>query len=325
MNDSSVSSARRVAKQVGLLLLAAAVVFFFARAIWNNWAQVQAHQFRFRYPFVALSFVAVSGSCLLTTIAWQVTINSLSEGKKMSFARSVATVNTTSLTKYLPGKFWSYALQMYWLVGHGFAKSLVLYANLLNLVVSLLTGVMLALGFLLFTNRFPAWLVAAALALLCVGDLVCITFHGKVFRFGGALIKRFLKRELGTYDVSLATMLRVHAIHLLAQLVSALGAYLLCFGIGYQLAAREVLLVMSSLILADTAGFVAFLVPGGIGVREGAMYLLLGGAAAGSLAVVLPVASRMVYLIVDGLLGAAALKLLRGFMNSTQAEPGDGQ
>jgi hypothetical protein len=310
---------------VGILLLAGAVVFFFAKAIRSNWAEVQAHQFRFHYPFVALSFVAVTASCLLSTIAWQVTINSLSEDKKMSFARSIATVNTTSLTKYLPGKFWSYALQMYWLVGHGFAKSLVLYANLINLVVSMLTGVMLALGFLLFTNRFPTSVTAAALALLCAGDFVCIAFHGKVFQLGGALIRRLFKRELGTYDVSLGTMLRLQAIHLLGQLVSAIGAYLLCFGIGYELAPREVLLVMSSLILADAAGFVAFLVPGGIGVREGTMYLLLGGAAAGSLAVVLPVASRMVYLIVDGLLGALALKLLRSFMNSAQAEPSNGQ
>ena len=302
-------------------LIVAAVAFFFWKAIRSNWAEVRAHQFEFNYPFVALCFLGIIASSLLTTLAWQTTINSLSE-KPMTFSHSVATVNTTSLTKYLPGKFWSYALQMYWLVKHGYSKSLVLYVNLLNLVISLLTGVLLSLGLLLFTGRFPLWITLSAFALALLADIICLRFHAASFRLAGYWVKRLFKREVGQYDVSSRTMLRLHLIHFLAQLISAAGAYLLCFGIGYRLELGKVMLVMSALILSDVAGFVAFLVPGGLGVREGVMYLLLGGVAAGSLALVLPIASRMLYLVGDALLGAIALHLLRRSIPTTEsAEP----
>jgi uncharacterized membrane protein YbhN (UPF0104 family) len=310
VTDSAGPRYRSLVKQLAALLIVAAVAFFFWNAIRSNWAEVRAHDFKFNYWFVAIAFLGVLASSLLSTLAWQTTINSLSE-KPMTFSHSVATVNTTSLTKYLPGKFWSYALQMYWLVKHGYTKSLVLYVNLLNLVISLLTGVLVGLGLLLFSNRFPLWVTLSAFALALVADVICLRFHAASFRLAGAWAKRLFKRDIGQFDVSARTMFRLHLIHFCCQLISAAGAYVLCFGIGYRLEFGKVMLVMSALILSDVASFVAFVVPGGLGVREGVMYLLLGGVAAGSLALVLPIASRMVYLVGDALLGAIALYLLR--------------
>lgn len=300
-------------------MIAAGVVFFFWRALRSNWASLSEHHFQISYPFVALSFLTVVASSLLATYAWQLTINSLSEHNRMTFSHSVATVNTTSLTKYLPGKFWSYALQMYWLLKHGYSKSLVLYVNIVNLVVSMITGVMLSLGFLVFSHRFPLSLTATAFAAWVLIDAACLAFHGSVFRIASGLASRLFKREIGHYAIDLPTMLRLHAVHLLGQLVSAVGAYILCSGLGYHLELTTILLVMSALILSDAAGFVVFLVPGGLGVREATMYLILGGAAAGSLALVLPLASRMVGLIADAVVGAVALKLLRSSIVAAEA------
>jgi uncharacterized membrane protein YbhN (UPF0104 family) len=318
VNDSPEPRSRSRLKQLAALLIVGGVVYFFWKAIRSNWDEIRSHPFQFDYPFIALCFVGILVSSLLATYAWQVTINSLCEDNRMTFSRSVATVNTTSLTKYLPGKFWSYALQMYWLVRHGYSKSLVLYVNLINLLISLLTGVILSLGFLLFTDRFPISITLSALALVLVLDFVCIRFHSASFELASILVKKLFKREIGCFDIRMGTMLRLHGIHLLAQLISAVGAYLLCFGIGYRLGLAEILLVMSALILADVAGFIAFLVPGGLGVREATMYLLLGGAAAGSLALVLPIASRLLYMAGDALLGAIALKLLHGSVESVE-------
>jgi uncharacterized membrane protein YbhN (UPF0104 family) len=311
VNDVRVTNRRPVIKRVASLLIAAGVIFFFWRAFRSSWASLSAHHFRLSYPFVALSFLGVIASSLFATYAWQLTINSLSRDNKMTFSHSVATVNTTSLTKYLPGKFWSYALQMYWLTEHGYAKSLVLYVNIVNLAVSMVTGVMLSLGFLVFADRFALSLTIPALALWVLIDLVCLAFHDRLFEGFVTLVNRYFKRRIASYSIELKTMLRLHAVHLLGQLISAIGAYLLCFGIGYELDLRTIMLVMSALILSDAVGFVVFFVPGGLGVREATMYLILGGAAAGSLALVLPLASRMVGLLADGVLGAIALKLLR--------------
>jgi uncharacterized membrane protein YbhN (UPF0104 family) len=65
---------------------------------------------------------------------------------------------------------------------------------------------------------------------------------------------------------------------------------------------------------------VFFLVPGGLGIREATMYFLLHGQSGGSLALVLPLATRLLYMAADVLLGAVALWLLR---NSVRNSGGD--
>jgi hypothetical protein len=199
-----------------------------------------------------------------------------------------------------------------------------LYVNLINLAISLVTGVLLSLVFLLFAGPFPRAAVLAALVLLTLFDAGCMYFHTRALTLGIALVKRVFKRELAFFDVSAPLLIRLHAIHFLAQVVSGLGGYALWAAIGYDLKLDTILLVMAALIRSDTAGFVVFLVPGGLGVREATMYMLLGGAAVGSLAVVFPLVSRMLYMAADVVLGIAALQLLRRFIKREPApEPID--
>ena len=69
-------------------------------------------------------------------------------------------------------------------------------------------------------------------------------------------------------------------------------------------------MVVGSTLVADVAGFLAIIVPGGLGVREAMMYAILGGQASGALALILPVTSRLLNMGVDLLLGGIAFKLL---------------
>jgi glycosyltransferase 2 family protein len=307
-------------RRIFVTLIVVGVVFFFSRAVQQNWGQIRAHRFELDYPLLMVSFATVIAASLLATYAWQVMLNALSGKHEMTFAKSVATVNTTSLTKYLPGKFWSYALQMYWLARSGYSKSLVLYVNLTNLIVSLLMGVLLAVGFLLAAQTFAWQLVLAAFTLVALADLVCVRYYGPAFGVAGALGRRLFKRDIGNFDMPTSVMLRVHWIHLMSQLVSGAGGYALCYAIGYRLDTSTILLVMASLILSDAAGFVFFLVPGGLGIREATMYLLLHEAkSAGSLALVLPLVSRALYMLADVLLGLVALWLLRRSVRASEA------
>jgi glycosyltransferase 2 family protein len=73
---------------------------------------------------------------------------------------------------------------------------------------------------------------------------------------------------------------------------------------------------MSSLIIADVTGFVAIIVPGGLGVREGVMYLLLTGVSTTALSLLLPIATRVVTMLVDISLGTTAVVLLNSYKNA---------
>jgi hypothetical protein len=59
--------------------------------------------------------------------------------------------------------------------------------------------------------------------------------------------------------------------------------------------------------IAWIVGYLSALTPGGIGVREGLMFLMLGRVSTPEAAVILPIVSRLLYLVVEVLLGAVGL------------------
>ncbi|HTA88801.1 MAG TPA: lysylphosphatidylglycerol synthase domain-containing protein, partial [Polyangiaceae bacterium] len=253
---------------------------------------------------------------LLATYAWHSALNSLSSSK-VTFRQSVAATNVSGLTKYIPGKIWSYALQIYWLDGLGVKKALIVYVNLVNLLISMGVSVMLGLVCLLLSHvDFPARLLLLALLALLVLDIASIWFSHTILNGLIRLTNRVFRRNFAVFDVKRSLLVELHLIHLAAAVTSGLAAYLFCYAIGYRVDLDRALVVIGSSILADVAGFLAIIVPGGLGVREALMYAMLGGQARGSLALVLPVASRMLNMLVEILLGVVALRLLRTLLAS---------
>jgi len=318
MSTQASRRTERVKRALATLIVVSVVVFFW-RALEHNWHAVSQHSFTLNYPLLLISLIGVLGTSLLSTYAWQLTINALSHQPDMTFGRSVATVNTTGLTKYLPGKFWSYALQMYWLSRLGYSRALVLYANLVNLAVSLVTGILLAVGLLLAVPEFRTLPVAGAFLGVLMLDAVCVLYHGRVVQFVAPLVRRVLRRDLGEFALSTKALFAIHGAQFAAQIAAALGGYALCYAVGYQLDLGIILQLMAALILADTAGFLFFLVPAGLGVREATMYFLLKDSADQSLAVVFPLITRLASMAADVSLGAFALWLLRRSARSDQA------
>lgn len=302
---------RHVLKPLATAVLVACVVVFFYRAFERNWTSIRSHDFQLRPGYLLAAAAGALATSLLGTLAWSTSLNALSSSK-IRFRQSVAAVNASGLTKYIPGKIWSYALQMYWLNGLGFAKALVVYVNLMNLAISLGTSLMLGLVCLAVSSAaLPLSALLGALAALLVIDVCAVLFNRTLVNYVISLFNRVLKRELSYIHVGPPLLLRLHLIHLTAAVTSGLGAYAFCFAIGYPISVDRGLVVIGSSLVADVAGFLAIVVPGGIGVREGLMYAILGGAATGSLAIVMPVASRLLNMAVDVLLGAVAFKLLK--------------
>jgi uncharacterized membrane protein YbhN (UPF0104 family) len=305
-------------------LLSAVIVlctgYFFFRAFRRNWADVKAHEFRIAPLFLAGALVAAFATCLLATFAWYSAMNALSRSK-IGVRQSIAAVNASSLTKYIPGKVWSYALQMYWLDGLGFSKALILYVNLINLLISLGTSLILGLLCLLVSHAgLPVRLILGALMGLLAIDACSILFNRALLNGLITLANKRMKRSFSYFEIKKSLLLKLHLIHLISGLTSGLGAYLFCFGIGYSIDLDRALLVIGASLVSDVAGFLAIIVPGGLGVREGLMYKILGGTATGTLSLVLPVASRMMNMFVDISLGAVALKLLRTLAATRRAE-----
>ncbi len=292
-----------------------AVSFFFYREFQKNWGVIQSYDLKTNALFIGLSFFAIACTYLLTTYGWFFTLNFLSDNK-ITFPESVALVNTSNLTKYIPGKVWSYALQMYWLAKLGFSKSRVLYVNLINLYVSLVAALILGIAYLAFSPGIVPH--AAILALLCVlaaFEAAFIAFNAPLMRRVVAVLNAVLKRdiEVGSPATSPRLLAYLHLVYGIAAFCFGAGASVLCFGIGFEIAADRVLPVMAAFLISEVVGFIAVVTPGGLGVREAVMYLLLRDVSPGAFALILPLATRLVSMAADVLFGSAALLLFRNY------------
>lgn len=302
---------RNTLKLAASIVVVACVAFFFVRSFEHNWSSLKEQHFELNYVQLALSGLCIALAYIAQTYGWHFAMNTLSGREGLRFRHSFSTVNASNLTKYVPGKIWSFALQMYWLARFGISKSLVLYVNGINLLYSLLGSFVVGFALLLFSpSALPRLPLALGLAALLVADLLFTIFHGPVLRWLTTLANRRFKREVGYYELPLSLILQLHVVHVFSALTFGLAAYFACLGIGHALNVTESALVMSALLLSSTIGFLAFLAPGGLGVREGVMYALLGGIANGGLSLTLPIATRAIHTIVDLILGASALRLL---------------
>lgn len=318
-------SARAKAVRIGVKfvagpLLVACIAYFFYRALQRNWASIQAQHVEFQPGYLVLAVVCMLVTYLVPTYGWQFTVNALGGGKKLTFSQTVAVVNSSNLVKYVPGKVLTYALQMYWLGGRGFSKSLVIYVNALNLLISLAVSIVVGFICLLFApSPIPTSVTLAIVIVGIVLDVVGFKYHAAVLKLMIRVYNRFLKREVRYLDVPGSLLARLHVVHLISVLAFGISAYFTSLGIGYYLPLASAPRLMAAILIADTVAFFAVITPGGLGVREGLMYLALGGAKGTSLALTLPIATRAVHMCVDLLLGGVAFKLLGNLTKTPSA------
>jgi uncharacterized membrane protein YbhN (UPF0104 family) len=88
-----------------------------------------------------------------------------------------------------------------------------------------------------------------------------------------------------------------------------LGGYFLAKGIGLTVGFSSIFALLASMSLSWVVGYIAVISPGGLGIREGVMLLMLQGVVDTQTALIFPLLSRFMYLIAEALLGFSALAL----------------
>ena len=302
---------KSILKNIASLCIVVGIFFFFYKEFGANWLKIQSYRFEFILPYIVFSLFAVALNYLLATYGWFLTINSLSTHKKITFIDSIAVVNTSNLGKYLPGKVWSIAFQMYLFGTVGLSKSLVLYVNMINILIS--TTMSILVGFVciaFFSKIMPFVLSFSILSLFILSGSCAIIFSSRIFKYLTVLANRIFKKDIKYFNISKELILLLCLIYLFSAASLGVGAYFLYLGIGFNFELSGAFSIAAAAIISDVAGFLAFIVPAGLGVREGVMYLLLNGVSIKAVSLILPIATRIMGMFADALLGTISFILL---------------
>lgn len=248
-----------------------AVAFFIGQVIYIEWHGIQSFQWRFDWRFLALSLPATSCWFFGRAYIWRRILARF--GRAIPYRECMRVFMLSELSRYVPGTVWQYFSRAY-LAGPLQVPASVAVSSAL---MELLLVSMSALALLLWHvgEVFPAIGEAQRIVGVAFVVIAGIVLQPPVLN---RLARMLLPRLRLEYSPIRITFKETAALWLVSLLVW------LAFGGGFVLFARGLapfglsdgLHVVSEYAASWLAGVVTIWAPGGIGVREGILGLLLG-------------------------------------------------
>jgi uncharacterized membrane protein YbhN (UPF0104 family) len=223
-----------------------------------------------RWPLLPAALALGVLGFLLDALAWKMSLHMMQ--CPCSFRQALHAAGYSIFGKYIPGKVWATINRVSLSVQGGAAAEAAAFAGLLGQILIVAVGLVLG-GGLLLKPVFPPLLKILAGIFIIGGVLLSLSPWCQRTMF--SLLRRLLRTEKITYR-------RVSPGHLLA-VVLIFTAMWLAWGAGFMLLAMSLesggntptVGIMLVFPLAATAGIIMLIAPGGLGVREGMMVVLL--------------------------------------------------
>jgi uncharacterized membrane protein YbhN (UPF0104 family) len=302
--DPVPSSRDRIKRIVRLAALALSLAFMVA-LLASQWQALAAYQWQFQPGWLLPSFLLLAGGMLLEMSIWRWLLGSL--GGHLRWRRAAQTWFLSNIVRFIPGNIWQLLGMAELAADDGVSRLTTFTSIVLHQVLSIAAGATLAALYFALAGH-SAWLelIRPLLWLVPLGLLLC---HPRVLQWilnrGLALLRR------PPIQVTLSGR----------QLIAALlgyGAAWLLTGSGFALLAAAITPItapqFAALVATWTAayviGYLSLVTPGGLGVREGIMVLLLTPLFPAPIPTVIALAARL-WTIVAEAVGAAVAFIAR--------------
>src|SRR5713226_251090 len=284
-------------------LVPLAVGFFIGRVIYLQWQKVRAFEWHFDPLFLALSFLATSCWFFVRAFVWRTIV--VHFGQTIPYRECIRIFVLSELSRYVPGTVWQYFSRIYLASRWGIPASAALTSALMELLLMALAAVPLVLWNI--DQVIPVVGHAQRILLLGFPFAAIVLLQPAVLNRLARLLLPRLKMQPAFIDLRFRAIAGLWAICLLLWTV---------FGAGFVFFARSLapislsngLRLVSQYAASWLIGVVTFFAPGGIGVRESILGILLGKMLPLGTALVIAVLSRM-WLIALELLWAAVAQV----------------
>lgn len=257
MNPGAIDR-RRVRRWLG-----AAAVAALAIVIASQWRDFVAASAGANVALLAALFPVATALTFLAPVGWHRVIRSL--GAALTLRRSVEIWMVSAAARFVPGGVWTFAGRIALTREDGIPMGVV--GMSLYLETLLIAGTSLAVGLPALLLREPTW-TSAALALCALVAVAALLRRGTL---------RFLLSRLPAapdWSAELPRLLPLAAFYVAYWLLwGTLFAGFVAAFVPYPPA--DAPYVACCFALAYCAGFVTFVFPGGLGVREGVLFALL--------------------------------------------------
>ena len=299
---------KKIIKQIAGWLLAAVIIYFLARTIHSNWAELKNWDWRIDWVNAALAILTLVAAYITASQGWRTILHGF--GHNIRLHESFRVVYLANLGRYIPGKIW----QVIGMVG--LAKEVNVPAKTSLASFALVQAYALPASFLLVLlflggADLPASLAVYSNIVYIFMAVVFLLFLGLFFWPDGldwALnrILKLFKQEPVSYKPSLQNRIAIFIWYLVTWLLFGLSFHFFLKALIAE-PALGIWFTTGAYIAAYNLGYIAIISPGGLGVREGVMTLLLAGSLGQPVAASIALIHRVLITIAEAVMSLLAL------------------
>lgn len=276
----------------GAFLLAALALATWAVA--RDWGEVSAALARIGTPLAAAALLASFAYVLASMQSWRAVLTDLGSPLDLRDAANIFLVSQVG--KYLPGGVWNVVAGAELAKDRGVSRSRAAGALGMTILVSLLTGGVLAgLAAAFAPHGLPPAIRLVGLLAIPAGAALAPPVLSRVLAFG----LRVARRPDAAPDFTALGVARAAAWAVVAWLLAGLQVWTLAAGLGVPPTPGTLAVAIGGFAAAWMVGFAILVLPAGLGARE----LVLAPVFASTLdrpsVVVLVLASRVLFTVAD--------------------------
>jgi uncharacterized membrane protein YbhN (UPF0104 family) len=194
------------------------------------------------------------------------------------------------------------------LSSRGISNTVVVYINIISFICLFFVSIAYALYYYLFCLHMAPWQISILIFILLVAlDYFFISWNTSIINFLIIPMGRIFKVEIQPVKMKKRIFVYVQLLYFLAYAYLGIALYFLAKGIGMNMPFFNIFAIMATISTSALMGYIAFFSPGGLGVREGAMFMMLKQFSTVEIALILPIAARLLCVIADLFLGIAGI------------------
>jgi uncharacterized membrane protein YbhN (UPF0104 family) len=251
--------------------------YFLGKALYGNLGQMKAYRWDLKPSFLAISFLFLVINLAVSAFAWKRILALF--GVTLPVDQSFQVRFVSGLGKYLPGKIWLYLSQIYLGEKARIPKSVTLFSLFLLFGAYNLAGVLVFVASLFLWDAFSPLLIG--LLLLTFLSVFLIMFSPPALRRMSkllALVSKRFKEEFTSEELTARGRMSQTGqilLILLADWVIFGAAVYFLVNAFYHLDIAQTVILCGIFAISVISGVASFVIPAGLGVREGVQSYLL--------------------------------------------------
>jgi uncharacterized membrane protein YbhN (UPF0104 family) len=270
----SVSAVKKIGKRVLQIGLPVVILALFLYQLKNNWTQLTAHTFQWNPWLLVLAFLGFMLQELSYGLIWRNILARL--GSHLGLRLCLRIYLASEFVRYIPGNVWHVLTRILWIGKYGVSRPVAFASMTIELITKLAAGILVFSASLLF------WGDSSAIGSLLSGPLVdilgvtgilalLIVLHPRVLNGLLNLALRSLKRDPVQLTLRYRDILFVTLAWCASWLVAGCAFYILLLALWPDAPLVALPICIGIYAIAWDIGFVSFVTPSGLGVREAAI------------------------------------------------------